>query len=188
MARKILGGPAIYCVIAVVAFLFLNRMAWRAQHRPVATARRARDIVKTEVLTIYAPDRLIKLASDHGPFRDHDDLALALKRAKLNGYWYAIEIGYTMADGASEISTTVMIPGQNSSQFSSVETVMETLAGRPPASPNLDFGDADILVIDEAYMGGNPMETVLDLDEIRVATHTRPQIGGIRAIVQRRDD
>ena len=183
-----MGGPSIYFVIAVLAVLCLHRMVWRTQHRPVASARRARDIVKTEVLTIYAPDRLIKFASDHGPFRDHNGLALALKRAELDGYWYAIEIGYTMADGEHEISTTVMTPGQNSSQFSSVKTVMETLAGRPPAYPNLDFGDADILVIDEAYMGGNPMETILDLDEIRVATRSRPQIGGIRAILQRSDD
>ena len=130
-------------------------------------------IVEAKLLAIQAPGKLIRLAREHGPFINNEELVLAMKKADLEGYWYAIEIEYKMDNGEFMVSTYVARPGEHPYQFPSVSTVLDTLSGNPPTWLDLDCTEVNIDVLDESWIAGDPMKTVEDLQEIQLANHSR---------------
>jgi hypothetical protein len=143
------------CTLLGVAGLFLfARHVWNASARQTEPSGIT---IRSDILTIYAPQALIDFAKAHPEITTNDELVRLIREAKLN-VWFAIVTRNHQANG---IFTDIAIwyrPGERPECYHDTKAVLLTLAGNRPGPGTVDYTDARIEVIAYAMMEIKTME------------------------------
>jgi hypothetical protein len=150
---------ALCALIGVAGLCLFGRHVWNAgaaQQEPPGIT------VRSEMLTIYAPQALIDFAKAHPEIATNDELVRLIREAKLN-VWFATVARNHQADGFSTEIPIWYRPGERPEFFDSVKAVVLTLAGNRPGPGTLDSTKVRIEVIEDAMMEMEPMEGLRQL-------------------------
>jgi hypothetical protein len=114
-------------------------------------------IVRAEILTLYASQRLIDFCRNHDlcAIASRDELMCLIECDGLENSWYGSTVRLFQANGRSRDSS-----GWGSltdSSFRHNLAVLRTLAGRPPQTPKLDYSRAKIVVIPHQRENEDPL-------------------------------
>jgi hypothetical protein len=148
------------CALLGVAGLFLfGRQVWTAsapQTEPSGIT------IRSEILTIYAPQALIDFAKAHPGITTNDELVRLIRQAKLN-VWFAIVAREHQAHGIFADVPIWYRPGERPECFGEAKAVLLTLAGNRPGPGTVAYANAKTEVIEDAMMEMEPMEGLRQL-------------------------
>ena len=148
------------CALVGVAGLFLfARHVWTAgapETEPSGIA------IRSEILTIYAPQALIDFAKAHPEITTNDELVQLIREAKLN-VWFATVARLHQANGFFTDIPNWYRPGERPECFDIAKAVLFTLAGNRAGPGIMDYTNARTEVIDDAMMEMEPAERLRQL-------------------------
>ncbi len=70
---------------------------------------------------------------------------------------------FVATNGRAQAMTTYCHPGVSSAKALEFRSVLETLAGKPPTTPLVDYSTAEITIIPEVIAAKEPSEAMVDL-------------------------
>jgi hypothetical protein len=148
------------CALMGAAGLFLfGRHVWNAS----APQREHPGItIRSEILTIYAPNALIDFAKAHPEITTNDELMRLIHQAKLN-VWFAIVARNHQANGKFTDVAISYRPGETPECFGNTMAVLLTLAGNRPGPGTVDCKNANTEVIEDAMMEMEPVDGLRQL-------------------------
>jgi hypothetical protein len=141
-------GMAACALIGTAGLLLFTRHVWNAG---AAQPEPSGITVRTEILTIYAPNRLIALARAHPELRTHTELAHLVRETKVN-VWYATMYRHHQTSGKFADILTSYVPGEWPEHFEHTKAVLLTLGGNPSKIGDVDYSKAKIQVFEDAIM------------------------------------
>ena len=118
--------------------------------------------VRSEILTIYAPEALIDFAKAHVEITTNDELVRLIREAKLN-VWFATVARLHQANGFFTDVPIWYRPGERPECFDDAKAVLRMLAGDRRGPGNMVYTNARTEVIDDAMMEMEPAEGVRQL-------------------------
>jgi hypothetical protein len=148
------------CALMGAAGLFLfARHVWNAsapQPDPPGL------MVRSEILTIYAPKTLIDFAKAHAEITTNDELVRLIREAKLN-VWFATVNSLHQANGFFTDVPTCYRPGERAECFEDAKAALRMLAGDRRRPGIMAYTIARTEVIDEAIMEMEPVDGLRQL-------------------------
>jgi hypothetical protein len=150
---------ALYALTGVAGLLLFGRHVWHAsapQQEPHGTT------VRSEILTIYAPNALIDFAKAHPEITTNDELVRLIREAKLN-VWFATVARNHEANGIFADVPIWYRPGEKPECFVSAKAVLLMLAGNRPAPGPVDYRNAKTEVMEDAMMEMDPADGLRQL-------------------------
>jgi hypothetical protein len=154
--RLVIGLGAL---MGATGLLLFGRHGWTAgaasQDPPGIT-------VRSEILTIYAPQALIDFAKANPEITTNDELVRLIRQAKLN-VWFAVVTRNHEANGILADIPIWYRPGQRPECFENTKAVLLTLAGRSGLPGTVTYANAKTEVIEDAIMEMAPMEGLRQL-------------------------
>jgi hypothetical protein len=148
------------CALLGVAGLFLfGRHVWTAgalQPEPPGLT------IRSEILTIYAPQALVELAKAHPEITTNDELARLIRAAKLN-VWFAIVARNHQANGFFTDIPIWYRPGERPECFDDAKAALRMLARDRRGPGIMAYTNARTEVIDDAMMKIEPAEGLRQL-------------------------
>ncbi len=120
-------------------------------------------VVRAEILTLYASQGLIDFCTDHdlSAIAGRDELMCLIECEGLENSWYGSTVRLFQANGRSWDSSGLGF--LTDSSFRHNLAVLQTLAGRPPQAPKLDYSRARIVIIPRQLENEEPL---LALEEL----------------------
>ena len=150
---------ALCALIGAAALFFFGRHVWNSgapQTEPPGIT------VRSEVLTIYAPQALVDFAKAHPEITTNDELVRLIHEAKLN-VWFATVTRNHQANGVFADVPIWYRPGERPECFDDVKAVLVALAGNRPGPAIMAYTNARTEVIDDAMMEMEPADGVRQL-------------------------
>ncbi len=148
------------CALLGGAGLFLfARHVWNAsapQREPPGIT------VRSEILTIYAPEALIDFAKAHPEITTNDELVRLIRQAKLN-VWFAIVVRNHQANGNFTDVAISYRPGERPECFDDAKAVLLKVTGNRPGPCTMAYRNAKIEVIEDAMMEMEPVDGLRQL-------------------------
>ena len=143
------------CTLIGAAGLFLfGRHVWNAgapETEPSGIA------IRSEILTVYAPQALIDFAKAHPEIATNDELVRLIRAAKLN-VWFATVTRLHQANGFFTDVPIWYRPGERPECLDNAKAALRMLAGDRPGPGTVAFRNAKTEVIEDAMMEMEPME------------------------------
>ena len=148
------------CAVMGVAGLFLfGCHVWNAgASQPEASGI----TVRSEIVTIYAPETLIDFVKAHPEITTNDELVRLISQAKLN-VWFATVTRNHQADGNFADVPIWCRPGERPECFDHAKAVLLTLAGNRPGPGTVDYTKAKTELIEDAMMEMEPLDGLRQL-------------------------
>jgi hypothetical protein len=114
-------------------------------------------VIRAEILTLYASGGLIDFCKSHdlSAIASRDELMCLIECEGLQESWYGSTVRLFQANGRSRDSSglgSVTEPG-----FRHSLAVLQTLAGRPPRTAQLDYSRARIVVVPPELENEEPL-------------------------------
>jgi hypothetical protein len=150
---------ALCALIGATSLFLFGRHVWRAgapQLEPPGIT------VRSEVLTIYAPNALIEFAKAHPEITTNDELVRLIHEAKLN-VWFATVTRNHQANGNFADVAISYRPSERPESLYELKAVLLKLAGHCPGPGIVDYSNAKTEVIGDAMMEMEPMEGLRQL-------------------------
>jgi hypothetical protein len=150
--REVMGVCAIAGAMGLCLF---GRSVWNEGNGHAASSGSA---VHWKVQTVYAPKALIEFARENPEISNHVELLRLIRKERLN-VWYAV----VLVDGVFAKMRIAYRLGDEPDRFRNEKTVLLRLAGRPPGSGYWDYAEAEVVVIEDAFMDMEPVEGLMSL-------------------------
>jgi hypothetical protein len=148
------------CALMGAAGLFLfARHVWNASAPPSEPSGIA---IRSEILTIYAPNALIDFANAHPEITTNDELVRLIREAKLN-VWFATVARLHQANGFFTDVPIWYRPGERPECFDDAKAALRMLAGDRRGPGIMAYTNARTEVIDDAMMKIEPAEGLRQL-------------------------
>ncbi len=166
-SRAELLVTALTIVLGFVGLIWFSANVVRPQPHPSDEPRRGeRDLVHSEAERIFVPAALRDLAKDSTVFaalESHASIQRCLRERGLERVWYAVTYRQLQANDLVETMTTHSRPAVSSANVQEFRSVLETLAGKPPSTPMVDYSTAEITIIPEAIAAKEPGDAMAEL-------------------------
>jgi hypothetical protein len=150
---------ALGALIGAAGLFLFGRHVWNAS---VPQTEPSGITIRSEILTVYAPQALIEFAKAHPDIATNDELVRLIREAKLN-VWFATVTRLHQANGFSTDIPIWYRPGERPECFDIAKAVLLALAGNPPRLGIMDYTNARTEVIDDAMMEMEPAERLRQL-------------------------
>jgi hypothetical protein len=154
-------------LIGAAALFFFGRHVWNSgapQTEPPGIT------VRSEVLTIYAPQALVDFAKAHPEITTNDELVRLIRQAKLN-VWFAIVGRNHQASGNFVDIAICYRPGEKPECFDNTKAVLLALAGNRPGPGTVAYRNAKTEVIEDAMMEMEPVDGLRQLLGVKQESH-----------------